>query len=167
MTCKIALRSAAAGLALAALAGASLASAAPVTYRNKIANTPAQCNGSKPAVWVTVDGIKSSAGKMRVQLYRGTASDWLEKGKWINRIEAPARAGQMTFCMPVPAAGTYGIAVRHDVNGNGSTDLSSDGGGMSNNPSINVFNLGTPSWKKTAFTVGTTVKPITIAMRYM
>lgn len=167
MSRKIALRSAAAGLALAAFAGASLASAAPVTYRNKIANDPARCDGSRPAVWVTVNGIKSSAGKMRVQLYRATASDWLEKGKWINRIEAPARSGQMTFCMPVPAAGTYGIAVRHDANGNGDSDITADGGGMSNNPSINVFNLGKPSWKKTAFEVGRTVKPITIAMRYM
>ena len=42
---------------------------------------------------------------MRVQLYRATKADWLEKGRWLNRIEAPARAGSMTFCMPVPAAG--------------------------------------------------------------
>jgi len=167
MNRKTALRPATAGIALAALAGASLASAAPVTYRNQIGNNPAQCSGGSPAVRVTVNGIKSSSGKVRVQLYRGTASDWLEKGKWINRIEAPARAGQMSFCMPVPAAGTYGIAVRHDVNGNGRSDLASDGGGMSNNPSINVFNLGKPSYKKTAFTVGQSVTSISISMKYM
>ena len=167
MICKTVLRSAAAGLAVAALAGASLASAAPVTYRNTISNDSARCSGTGPAVWVTVNGVKSSSGKVRVQLYRGVASDWLETGKWINRIEVPARAGQMTFCMPVPAAGTYGIAVRHDVNGNGKTDLRTDGGGMSNNPPINVFNLGKPSVRRTAFSVGDTVKPITIAMRYM
>lgn len=164
---KIALRSAAAGLAVAAWAGASLATAAPVTYRNKISNNPGLCSGGSPAVKVVVNGIKSSSGKIRVQLYRGTASDWLEKGKWINRIEAPARAGQMTICMPVPAAGTYGIAVRHDVNGNGSSDLTSDGGGMSNNPSINIFNLGKPSYKKTAFSVGQSVTTISISMKYM
>ena len=162
-----AFRGAAAGLAVAALASASVASAAPVTYRNTISNNPARCSGGSPAVRVTVNGVKSSTGKIRVQLYRGTASDWLEKGKWINRIEAPARAGQMSFCMPVPAAGTYGIAVRHDVNGNGSSDLTSDGGGMSNNPSINVFNLGKPSYKKTAFSVGDSVTSISITMRYM
>ena len=167
MTCKIALRSAAAGLALAALAGGSLAWASPVTYRNTITNQPSRCNGSGPAVWVTVNGIKSSSGNVRVQLYRGVASDWLVSGKWINRIEVPARAGQMTFCMPVPAAGSYGIAVRHDVTGNGKTDLRTDGGGMSNNPSINVLNLGKPSVRRTAFSVGDTVTPITISMRYM
>jgi uncharacterized protein (DUF2141 family) len=69
--------------------------------------------------------------------------------------------------MPVPGRGSYGIAVRHDVNANGKTDLREDGGGMSNNPSINVFNLGRPSVTKTRFEVGGAVRPITIRMRYM
>jgi uncharacterized protein (DUF2141 family) len=73
----------------------------------------------------------------------------------------------MTFSVPVPASGTYGIAVRHDVNGNGKTDISSDGGGMSNNPSISIFNLGKPNYKKTKFTVGNEVKSINIKMKYL
>ena len=73
----------------------------------------------------------------------------------------------MTFCMPVPAAGSYGIGVRHDVNNNDETDLTQDGGGMSNNPSINVFNLGKPSHTKVAFALGQEVKAMTIRMRYM
>ena len=166
MTSQIAVRGVAVGLAAAVLAGAVMADAQTVTYRNEIRNNPALCRGERPAVWVTVNGVKASHGTMRVQLYRGMASDWLEKGKWIYRIEAPAKAGQMTFCMPVPAAGTYGIAVRHDINGNGDTDLREDGGAMSNNPSLNIFNLGKPSYKKTAFEVGNSVKPITISMRY-
>ena len=104
---------------------------------------------------------------MRVQLYRATKQDWLETGRWLNRIELPARAGTMSFCMPAPATGTYGIAIRHDVNGNGETDLTQDGGGMSNNPSINIFNLGKPSYRKAAFSLGQEVKAITIRMRYM
>ena len=119
------------------------------------------------AVLVTVDGVKASRGKIRVQSYRATAADWLKKGRWINRIEAPARAGTMAFCMPVPASGSYGIAVRHDLDGDGDTDLSSDGGGMSNNPSINIFNLGKPSYTKTGFSVNGGVKSIRINMRYM
>jgi uncharacterized protein (DUF2141 family) len=63
--------------------------------------------------------------------------------------------------------GSYGIAVRHDLDGDGETDLMSDGGGMSNNPSINIFNLGKPSYKKTAFTVDNGVKSIRIQMRYI
>src|SRR3546814_6059405 len=73
----------------------------------------------------------------------------------------------MTVCVPLPQAGVYGIAVRHDVNGNGKTDITRDGGGMSNNPSINIFNLGKPSYKKTAFSVGDAPKTISISMKYM
>ena len=152
---------AALGLAFVALAGPASAQ-----YRQEIANDPAKC-ASGPAVRVTVTGIKASTGGLRVQLYRGTKQDWLESRRWLKRIEVPARAGTMSFCMPVPEAGTYGIAVRHDINGNDETDLTRDGGGMSNNPSINIFNLGKPSHTKTAFRVGDEVVSITIRMRYL
>ena len=103
---------------------------------------------------------------MRVQLYRATKSDWLEKGRWLNRIEIPARAGAMSICMPVPSAGSYAIAIRHDKNNNNDTDITIDGGGMSNNPSINIFNLGRPGIDKTRFSIGNEVKPMSIRMRY-
>lgn len=154
----------------AAIGALGLASAAPAAaqYREEIRNDPARCTASAgPAVMVTVDGIKSTSGKLRVQAYRGTSSDWLAKGRWMYRIETSARAGSMTFCMPVPSAGTYAIAIRHDVNGDGETQISKDGGGMSNNPSINIFNLGKPSVSKTAFPVGAGVKSIRIQMKYM
>ncbi len=156
--------------AVLALSVLGLATAAPAAaqYRQKISNDISKCQGgSGPAVMVTVSGIKSSAGTLRVQSYRSAKDEWLKKGRWINRIETPARAGTMTFCMPVPASGVYGIAVRHDTNNNNSTDLRKDGGGMSNNPSINIFNLGKPSYKKTAVSVGGGVKSIRINMRYM
>lgn len=164
-------RSSATATALAAALVASIGAGvgpAQAQYTDKIANDMSKCRaGAGPSVMVTVSGIDSSRGTIRVQSYRATAGDWLAKGRWINRIEAPARAGTMMFCMPVPAAGSYGIAVRHDKNGNGKTDLRSDGGGMSNNPSINIFNLGKPSYTKTAFPVGDGVKSIRIEMRYM
>lgn len=156
-------------LALAA-AGTALAipAQAQAPLRQKIGNDMSKCaSGQGPAVLVTVNGISASSGIVRVQSYRGTKQDWLEKGRWLDRIEVPARAGSMRFCVPLPSAGTYGIAVRHDVNGNGKTDLSTDGGAMSNNPSLNIFNLGRPSYKKTAFPVGNGVESITINMRYM
>ena len=156
--------------ALTTFAALGLASAAPALaqYRQEIRNDPARCaSGAGPAVQVTVSGIKSATGLVRVQSYRGTAAEWLKKGRWLARIEAPARRGTMSFCVPLPAAGTYAIAVRHDLNGNGDTDIMSDGGGMSNNPSINVFNLGRPSVDRTAITVGESVRSIQINMRYM
>lgn len=150
-------------LSIAALPATGLAAA----FHEEVPNDPARCRpGAGPAVQITVTGVRAGTGKMRVQLYRATAEDWLAKGRWIHRIEVPAQAGRMSFCMPVPQAGSYGIAIRHDINGNGKTDITRDGGGMSNNPSINILNLGKPSYRRVAFSVGEGVVPIAIQMRY-
>lgn len=150
-----------------ALAGTTTAMPAAAQYRQIIDNDMSNCAGEGPAVRVSVSGLESSRGKVRVQAYRATAADWLQKGRWLARIEAPARAGAMTFCVPLPAPGHYAIAVRHDINGNGKTEITSDGGGMSNNPSINIFNLGKPAVSRTSFHVGNGVHSISITMRYM
>lgn len=155
------------GAQILAAASLVLAPAAQAQYRTEVPHNPALCNSGGPKIRVNVNGIKASKGIVRVQAYYGTKADWLEKGRWLTRVEAPARAGTMTFCLPVPEAGTYGVAVRHDLNGNGKTDLSEDGGAMSNNPSINIFNLGKPSFRKTAFTAGAGVTTITVTMKYM
>ena len=156
-----------AGIAAGAVALAGLATAAPALaqYNQELRHDPARC-ASGPSVWVTINGIKPGGGTMRVQSYRATSADWLQSGRWLTRIEQPARAGTMRVCMPLPAAGHYGIAVRHDVNNNGKTDLSTDGGAMSNNPSLNIWNLGKPSYKKVGFDVGRGVESIQISMRY-
>lgn len=158
-----------ASLSLLAMAGGALSAPAMADpYHKEIRNEMGRCQADRgPAILVTVDGIKASSGTMRIQSYRATPDDWLVKGKWLSRIEVPARAGSMAFCVPVPTSGTYGIAVRHDVNGNGQTDLRTDGGGMSNNPSINIFNLGKPSYTKVGVPVGERVKSIRIQMKYM
>lgn len=136
-------------------------------YRNELRHSIAPCQGNGPAVWIHITDIARAQGTIRVQLYRGTDADWLESGRWLNRIELPASSGPMQVCMPVPASGDYAIAIRHDLNGNGRTDITSDGGGMSNNPSINIFNLGRPSIDRTRFSIGNEVKPMSIRMRYL
>ena len=156
-------------VSLLALSAIALGAAMPAhaQYRQKIGNDMSECRGANgPAVLVTVDGIKASTGRVRAQVYRATAADWLKKGRWLNRVELPAKAGSMSFCLPVPASGNYAVAVRHDLDGDGETDLMGDGGAMSNNPSINIFNLGKPSVTKTSFPVGNGVKSISIRMRY-
>lgn len=123
--------------------------------------------GKGPAVLVSVRGVKEAKGVVRVQSYSATAGSWLAKGRWLNRIESRANAGNMNFCVPVPSEGKYGIAVRHDRNGNGKTDITQDGGGFSNNPSLSILNLGKPSVGKVAFDAGPGVTRITINLRYM
>ena len=157
-----------AGGSFLGIAALSLAVPAHAQYNQKIGNDLGKCSaGAGPAVKINLTNVKSSSGKIRVQLYRATKGDWLQSGRWLNRIEIPARADTMTVCMPAPGPGSYGIAVRHDVNNNGKTDLTQDGGGMSNNPSINIFNLGRPSYDKVAFSLANEVKAMTIRMRYL
>lgn len=153
-------------MAAAVLGGLTLAQPALAQYQQEIRNDPAVCRGDGPAVRVNVTGIESAQGNLRVQIYHGTEADWLERGRWLYRIEVPAQAGSMSFCLPVPAAGSYAVAVRHDVNGNDRTDISTDGGAMSNNPSINILNLGRPSIRRTRFEVSG-VTSISVNMRYM
>lgn len=153
------------GAAFAAI-GMAAPAAESVGFKNHLSNDMSRCSGAGPAVKVQINGITPAKGILRVQLYRGTAADWLQKGRWLNRIEIPARGGSVTVCLPVPGPGTYGVAVRHDVNGNGETDLRTDGGGMSNNPTISILNLGKPSYKQTAFAVAGGTKTISIQMRY-
>ncbi|MEE4153355.1 MAG: DUF2141 domain-containing protein [Erythrobacter sp.] len=151
----------------AALLLPGAAAPAQAQYGAIIANSMRACSpGNGPAVRVTIRGIKSSTGKIRLQSYHAREEDWLEKNRWINRIKVPARKGSMTFCVPLPKPGAYAIAARHDANDNNETDISADGGAMSNNPSINIFNLGRPGIEKTRFSVGREVKSMSITMLY-
>lgn len=155
-------------VAAGVIASTSVMASTHDEYRHEIRNDMNRCAADRgPAIMVTVDGIRQASGTMRVQTYRANAAEWMAKGKWLTRIEVPARAGSMTFCVPVNAAGTYGVAIRHDVNGNGSTDLRTDGGAISNNPSISIFNLGKPSYTKVGVPVTTGVRSIRVQMKYM
>jgi len=149
--------------------GALFAAAPAIAHGMEIGNDLDRCSASAkgPAVLVDVRGFAAPTGKVRVQSYPATKAAWLAKGEWLNRIDVPVKEsnGAMRFCMPVPAPGKYGIAVRHDRDGNGKTDFSRDGGGFSNNPSISIFNLGKPGVDKAAFYAGPGVTKITINLK--
>ena len=152
-------------------AGALFAVTPALAHGKEISNDLGRCTASArgPAVLIDVRGFAAHTGKVRLQSYPATKDAWLAKGAWINRIDSEVRPsdGSMRFCMPVPEPGKYGIAVRHDRNGNGKTDISRDGGGFSNNPGISIFNLGKPSVSKAAIDVGPGVTRITINLKYM
>jgi len=98
------------------------------------------CDGSKPAMLVRVEGLKSRSGILRVQSYGGDPARYFDKGAYLERVEfrTPA-AGPVEVCLPVPKPGVYAVSVRHDANGNGSVDIGNDGGGFSGNPSYSLF----------------------------
>ena len=152
----------------AVLAAALVLVSGTAVAGQEVSNDLSRCAAGKgPAVLVSVRGVKESAGRVRVQSYPATGGAWLAKGRWLHRVESRADAGNMNFCIPVPAEGKYGIAVRHDRNANGKTDISQDGGGFSNNPSISILNLGKPSVSKVAFQAGPGVTRIAINLKYM
>lgn len=152
----------------ALLATAIMLASGTAVAGQEISNDLSRCTAGKgPAVLVSVRGVKESTGRIRVQSYPATGGAWLAKGRWLHRVESRANAGTMSFCVPVPAEGKYGIAVRHDRNANGKTDISQDGGGFSNNPSISILNLGKPSVSKVAFQAGPGITRIAINLKYM
>jgi|KBSMisStaDraftv2_1062788.scaffolds.fasta_scaffold168087_2 uncharacterized protein (DUF2141 family) len=98
------------------------------------------CDGAKPAMLVRVEGLKARTGTVRVQSYGGDPSRYFDKGTYLERVEVHVPAtGPVEVCLPVPRPGLYAVSVRHDANGNGSTDIGNDGGGFSGNPSYSLF----------------------------
>ena len=168
---KAMLVAAAAGLAFGgSVAGTALA-AQNYTYARSGPNDMSLCApGKGPAVRVAVSGIKSSSGNLFVRAYPANSSDWLKSKRYVMRVDATPREGSMTVCVPLPAPGEYAIAVQHDANGNRSTDVSTDGAGMSNNPGIKKI-LGLvprpPSVDKVRFTAGEGITRMSSSMQYL
>lgn len=167
---KAALPFAAAGLAVAGAAAAAPPAAPEFTYARSGPNDLSQCApGKGPAVRIVVSGLKSSSGNLFVRAYPARSSDWLKSKRYVMRVDATPREGTVTVCLPLPAPGDYAIAVQHDANGNRSTDISTDGAGMSNNPGFSKF-LGIPrppSVDKARFTAGEGVTRMAIAIQYL
>lgn len=141
-----------------------VAAVAPAGAQPVLGPNAAACRGNQGAVLVTINGFKQRTGNLRVQLYRADNS-FLERGRWLQRIDLPvARAGAMRVCVPVEQPGSYAIAVRHDLDGNGSSGWN-DGGGFSRNPGLSLTSLR-PRVNAVAINVGRTTLPINVVLNY-
>lgn len=143
------------------LAGGSAPAAAAI-----LGPHAAACHGRGPALLVRIEGLKARRGAIRVQSYGGDPAHWFDKGSYLERVEVrPPEAGPVEICLPVPQPGTYAVSVRHDLSGNGKSDLS-DGGGMSGNPNVSLMDVvfkRRPSPEEVAVEVkGVTTVPITL-----
>jgi uncharacterized protein (DUF2141 family) len=106
-------------------------------------------NPSLPTMTVHVTGLKSGAGKVRVQAYG--AAGYLDHGKWLRRVDVPLNGRRsVEVCVPLPKPGQYAFVVRHDANANRKSDWN-DGGGFSRNPKLSL--MGKPSFAQTAVAV--------------
>jgi uncharacterized protein (DUF2141 family) len=149
------------------VAATALAFVAPATAAEAaLGPDAASCrdDAGQPAVLVNVTGFKNRVGKLRVQLYGGNPSHFLAKGRKMRRIDLPVTpSGAMRVCVAVPKAGSYAIAVRHDVQGNGSDW--NDGGGFSRNPTLSLLDLK-PKYAEVNIPVGNGVKPVDVVLNY-
>jgi uncharacterized protein (DUF2141 family) len=132
------------------------------------AAAPVCRTGNAPAILVEVIGAKSTTGTIRVQAYGGDPAHYFDKGSYLERIDMPT-GNAREVCVPVPKPGVYAISVRHDVNGNGKSDMK-DGGGMSGNPQLSVWDLivkNKPDPKNVQVKVGTGVTPVKVVINYV
>lgn len=148
-------------LGLAALCLAVPASADP---RETSPNDKSCDNPALPTMLVKVTGLKSGVGKVRVQAYGPGPASFLDKGKWIRRVDMPLNGRRsVEVCVPLPRAGQYAFVVRHDANSNRKSDWN-DGGGFSRNPKLTL--MGKPSFAQTAVSVGNGPSRTTIVVNY-
>lgn len=118
-----------------------------------------------PAALVKVEGFRESTGNIRVQVYGGNAAEFLEKGKYVKRVDLPvARSGEMHVCVALPAPGNYAIAVRHDVDGNGRSGWN-DGGGFSRNPRLSLTSLK-PHYRDVVLPFGPGARSVDVVLNY-
>lgn len=144
-------------------APALLLLAAPATAAPIGPDAP-RCQSGGPALLVSLRGLKSRDGLVRVWLYGANPSDFLKKGRKMHRVELRPSATAMDVCLAVPGPGRYAVAVRHDTNGDRDSDMG-DGGGFSRNPRISLVKLK-PSYKDVAFNVGPGVHRVPVVMQY-
>ena len=124
----------------------------------------AACRGDGPALLVNVNGFKARTGNVRVNVYGSDPRLFLERGRYVRQIELRVtRAGNMPICVRLPRAGRYAVAVRHDVDGDGSDW--GDGGGFSRNPRLSLTNLR-PSYNRVAFNVASGVQNVGVVLNY-
>jgi uncharacterized protein (DUF2141 family) len=143
-------------LSLVAPAGAAEAALGPDA-------ASCRAGSGEPALLVHVSGFKSRTGRVRVQIY--DASNFLVKGQRVRRIDLPVTSSAMPICVSLPAAKTYAVAVRHDLDGDNDKGDWSDGGGFSRNPKLSLLKLK-PSFNQVAVPVGNGVKSVNVVLNY-
>lgn len=127
--------------AFAAFAGIAVSPAAVSAMMLGPHADACEAGSDRPALLVRIDGVRKREGTIRVQTYGGNPDNWFEKGAYLERVEiVPPANGSIEVCMPVPRAGTYAVAVKHDM-GSGGTFGLNNGGGFSGNPSVSVMDV--------------------------
>lgn len=117
-----------------------------------------------PAALVKVHGFKDRVGNVRVIIYRANEAEFLESGKYVQRIDVPVPpSGDMTVCAPVPDRGDHIVVALHDRDGNGKFGPFQDGVGFGGNPKLG---LSKPKVEDVKLAINGVV-PLAIELNYM
>lgn len=156
-------------LKFAGAVGLAIIAVAPGAASAAIGPFAATCNSGASSIIARVNGFKARSGTVRVQLYESNRATFLEKRKWLRRVDVRATpSGAMDICVPVPRQGTYAISVRHDLNGNGKSDRP-DGAGFSGNPKLSITDLlfkRKPSLARVSFAVNGVPRVVPVVLNY-
>ncbi|MBS3961797.1 MAG: DUF2141 domain-containing protein [Sandarakinorhabdus sp.] len=140
---------------------ATLALVSATVFGIATACTP---GSAAPAALVSVHGFRDRAGNLRVIIYRAREDEFLEPGKFVQRIDVPVPpSGNMTVCAPIPDGGDHIVVTLHDRDANGKFGAFHDGVGFGGNPRLG---LGKPKIDSVKLPISGVV-PLTIELNYM
>ena len=149
--------------------------AAPLEARGRptIGSDAGACDANDgPAIRATITGLKDRKGRLKLELYPATATDFLrddrdliKEGKVFRRVwvETPA-AGPVEICIRVPHAGAYGLFFTHDRDGKNKFNFWTDGGGITSNTRIGASK---PKIGASTVEAGPGITSITIKAQYL
>jgi uncharacterized protein (DUF2141 family) len=125
---------------------------------------PVRPGSAAPAALVKVHGFKDRVGNLRVIIYRAKEEEFLESGKYVQRIDVPVTpTGDMTVCAPIPDRGDHIVVALHDRNADGKFGAFQDGVGFGGNPKLG---LSKPKVDDVKLPINGVV-PMSIELNYM
>lgn len=130
-----------------------------------------QCLGPASGVWihVAVDGVRNTMGQVATTIYADDPHRFLVRHGSLYVVRTPAVAGATRFCVFLPHAGVFAIAVYHDednsgtINRGGLLGVPTEGYGFSNNPAT-FFSL--PRFRSVRIAIPRTDLETTIHLKY-
>ena len=136
------------------------------------ADDSAACRSDGPAIRVAVTGLKDRTGRLKLELYPATASDFLKddrdlvrEGKVFRRTWSPTpAAGPVSLCIRAPAPGSYALLFTHDRDGRNKFNVWRDGAGV---PANTRLGRSRPRLAAARVSVGVGVTEVTIRAQYL
>lgn len=153
----------------AALAGLVLHSA-PASAQDSFDGSCA--SGAGPRVTVNVLGLKDRSGRLKLELYPATETDFLKddrdlrrEGKPFRRIWAQTPAsGAVSLCIRAPSEGRWALLFTHDRDGKNKFNFWQDGAGF---PSNARLGRSRPKVRQALINVAPNGGQITVRAQYL